>query len=161
MNNQTAEAIKFEVGKTYYTRSACDHNCIYTVKVLGRTPKTIKALVDGRNIKTLRPSVYRNAEQVKPHGSYSMAAIVDATDTKELFPDWHKAAVSGEPLPQVGVSRYAPFSWLGGDYRASVKENGYTLIERSVDQGYTWTRTNSLNLLAPATQALRDCGVVS
>lgn len=75
---------KFETGKTYSTRSICDHNCIFTVQVLGRTAKTIKALVDGRNIKTLRVSEYNGNEQVKPHGSYSMAAIVGADDTATL-----------------------------------------------------------------------------
>lgn len=33
--------IKFEVGKTYATRSICDHDCIYTIEVIKRTDKTI------------------------------------------------------------------------------------------------------------------------
>ncbi|MGI5032399.1 hypothetical protein ACRVX5_07535 [Clostridioides difficile] len=33
--------IKFEVGKTYATRSICDHDCIYTIQVIKRTDKTI------------------------------------------------------------------------------------------------------------------------
>ncbi|HGL5964104.1 TPA: hypothetical protein ACKFJN_002665 [Clostridioides difficile] len=33
--------IKFEVGKTYATRSVCDHDCIYTIQVIKRTDKTI------------------------------------------------------------------------------------------------------------------------
>ena len=76
--------VKFETGKTYYTRSACDHNCVFTVKVLGRTAKTIKALVNGSNVKTLRVSEYHDRsgldhiEEVKPLGSYSMAPIVSA-----------------------------------------------------------------------------------
>lgn len=82
------ETVKFEVGVTYYTRSIGDHNCIFTIKVVKRTAKTVTVIVDDRETKTLRPSIYQGAESVKPHGSYSMAASIDATDTKILRPDW-------------------------------------------------------------------------
>ncbi len=82
--------IKFEVGKTYSTRSICDHNCIYSIEVLKRTAKTI-TVREHAEVKTLRISIYKDVEQVKPHGSYSMAAIIDATDTKKLLKDWEKA----------------------------------------------------------------------
>jgi hypothetical protein len=68
----------FKADKTYFTRSACDHNCIFTVTVLSRTDKTIKAIIDGTDTKTLRISYYNGIEQVKPHGSYSMAPIIGA-----------------------------------------------------------------------------------
>jgi hypothetical protein len=64
----------FEAGKTYFTRSACDHDCIIRVSVKSRTAKTIKT-ADG---KTFRVYVYNGVEQVKPWGSYSMAPIVGA-----------------------------------------------------------------------------------
>ena len=64
----------FETGKTYATRSACDHNCIIRVTVASRTAKTIKT-AEG---KTLKVSVFDGVEQVKPWGSYSMAPIVGA-----------------------------------------------------------------------------------
>ena len=32
----------FEAGKTYYTRSVCDHDHIIRVKIVGRTAKTVK-----------------------------------------------------------------------------------------------------------------------
>jgi hypothetical protein len=85
------DTLKFEVGRMYYTRSACDHNCIYSLTVLARTAKTIKAEVRGDGVKTLRISEWRDVEQVKPHGSYSMAAIIGADDTRELHPDWVRA----------------------------------------------------------------------
>lgn len=66
----------FQAGKTYTTRSICDHNCIIRVAVVSRTAKTIKT-ADG---KTLRVSEYEGVEQVKPWGSYSMAPIVGAND---------------------------------------------------------------------------------
>lgn len=65
----------FQAGKTYTTRSACDHNCIFSVKVISRTAKTIKT-DDG---KTLRIGQYEGAEFVKPMGSYSMAPTVRAS----------------------------------------------------------------------------------
>lgn len=67
---------KFQVGQTYATRSACDHDCIVRVTVARRTAKTITTDAG----KTLRVSEYDGAEQVKPWGSYSMAPIVAATD---------------------------------------------------------------------------------
>ncbi|HFH0185098.1 TPA: hypothetical protein ACGI7I_003430 [Clostridioides difficile] len=33
--------IKFEIGKTYATRSVCDHDCMFTIEVIKRTDKTI------------------------------------------------------------------------------------------------------------------------
>lgn len=79
----------FEVGKTYSTRSIGDHNCIVRVAVVSRTAKTIKAQV-GVEMKTMRVSEYRGNEQVKPWGSYSMAPIVDASETAELKADWER-----------------------------------------------------------------------
>lgn len=75
--------IKFQAGRTYYTRSVCDHDCIITVEVVSRTAKTIKARTS-KGLVTLRVSEYSDRsrldviEQVKPWGSYSMAPIVGA-----------------------------------------------------------------------------------
>jgi hypothetical protein len=74
----------FEIGSTYCTRSICDHNSIIRVTVAKRTAKTITTSTG----KVLRISVYDGEEQVKPHGSYSMAPIVGAKDTKPLKADW-------------------------------------------------------------------------
>lgn len=35
------EVKKFEVGKTYSTRSACDHECIFSFEVIKRTEKQL------------------------------------------------------------------------------------------------------------------------
>jgi hypothetical protein len=67
---------KFAIGQTYSTRSICDHNCIFSITIVARTAKTIKTACG----KTLRPSIYDGAEQVKPFGNYSMCAIISATD---------------------------------------------------------------------------------
>lgn len=68
---------KFIPGQTYFDRSACDHNCIFTMSVESRTEKTLKVRVNGR-AKTLRVSVSYDVEQVKPFGSYSMCSIMRA-----------------------------------------------------------------------------------
>jgi hypothetical protein len=79
----------FEAGKTYYTSSICDHNCIIAVKIISRTAKTVRALVSGKDAKTFRPGVNdRGEECFLPWGRGSMMPIIDASDTKELRRDW-------------------------------------------------------------------------
>ncbi len=86
----TSSIQQFQTGKTYSTRSICDHNCIFSITVISRTAKTIKIVDphDSKSIKTLRISEWQGNEQVKPFGSYSMCAIIGADDDKELKPDW-------------------------------------------------------------------------
>lgn len=69
----------FQVGKTYTTRSVCDHDCIIYVPVLRRTEKTLTTLVRGEE-KTLHIIVWKGVECVKPWGTYSMSPIVSAED---------------------------------------------------------------------------------
>ena len=38
---------KFEVGSVYYARSACNHDCVFLMKVLSRTEKSVKAEFSG------------------------------------------------------------------------------------------------------------------
>ena len=72
---------KFEIGRTYTTRSACDSNCIISITVTARTTATITVSENGE-IKKLRInkkcSEYRNAETVLPWGQYSMAPMISA-----------------------------------------------------------------------------------
>jgi hypothetical protein len=66
----------FEVGKTYWTRSIGDSDCIYRITIASRTAKTVTT-TEG---KTLRPAPTwdKRAECVMPHGRYSMAACISA-----------------------------------------------------------------------------------
>lgn len=72
---------KFEIGKTYFMRSACDHDCVWKYKVVSRTEKSI-TITDGK--KTIRRliiknvSEWRGAESCFPLGTYSMAPILSA-----------------------------------------------------------------------------------
>lgn len=78
----------FETGRTYWTRSVCDHNCIIRVEVLKRTPKTITTTGG----KTFRIFTYDSIEAVKPWGAGALMPILQADDTRELRPDWENAA---------------------------------------------------------------------
>ena len=64
----------FEVGKTYYTRSICDHDCIYAETISARTAKTITTAKGKR----FGLKVWQGVEQFRPHGNYSMCAIISA-----------------------------------------------------------------------------------
>jgi hypothetical protein len=64
----------FQTGKTYTTRSACDHNCVFSITVAKRTAKTITTTSG----KSLRVGSYDGAEFVRPMGNYSMAPIIRA-----------------------------------------------------------------------------------
>ena len=72
---------KFEIGKTYTMRSACDHECIWSYTVTERTAQTV-TLTDGKKTKTFRIvkqlSEYRGAETVRPLGQYSMCPLLSA-----------------------------------------------------------------------------------
>ena len=78
----------FQAGRTYSTRSICDHNCIFSITVAKRTAKTI-VTTEG---KTLRIALWNGVESVKPHGNYSMAAIIRADDPNLSRPSTHLAA---------------------------------------------------------------------
>jgi hypothetical protein len=68
---------QFVVGKTYYTRSICDYDTVFSFRILGRTTKTVTIRVHG---KAARRGVFRHGdiEQFKPFGNYSMCPIVTA-----------------------------------------------------------------------------------
>jgi hypothetical protein len=74
---------RFEVGKEYFVRSMCDHDCIYRFTVVARTAKQVtlrsknETKTTVRGVKELR-SDYSNCETCMPHGNYSMAACLHA-----------------------------------------------------------------------------------
>ena len=67
----------FEIGRTYETRSLCDYKCIYSVKVIAKTSKTVTIISMG---KESRCKVHEhNGEQfIYPNGRYSMCPIITA-----------------------------------------------------------------------------------
>lgn len=72
---------KFEIGKTYYMRSACDYECIWAYTITERTAATV-TITDGKKIQrcriSKRTSEIRAAESIFPLGQYSMAPILSA-----------------------------------------------------------------------------------
>lgn len=76
-----AVAKRFEVGKTYTCRSACDHDCIFKFKVVKRTDKTVWLEEHGKiKARRIRISAYDKCEACDPHGVYSMSPVLHATD---------------------------------------------------------------------------------
>ena len=76
-----ANSIKFfEVGKSYSMRSACDHDCVWTYKVIKRTKSTITLKSDRGELLRCRVKVsdILGAECCHPLGRYSMSPILRA-----------------------------------------------------------------------------------
>ena len=69
----------FQTGRTYATRSICDHECIFSFVILARTAKTVTINVHGKVVRR-GLSIWEGNEQFSPFGRYSMAAIVGADD---------------------------------------------------------------------------------
>lgn len=72
---------KFEVGKTYATRSIGDYDCIFTFTVLSRTAKfvTLRTTNDEEMRRGVRTSpVFPNTEVCDPFGRYSMSPVLIA-----------------------------------------------------------------------------------
>lgn len=73
------EQAQFQVGATYATRSICNHDCIFSITVAHRTAKTITT-TEGKRL-GIRPLSYGVPhESVMPHGRYSMAPVIDASE---------------------------------------------------------------------------------
>jgi hypothetical protein len=72
----TTSVYRFEPGKTYWTRSVCNHDCIFKIMVARRTAKTI-VLGDGKRLKIF---VWEGHEHVKPEGTYSMCPVIRAEE---------------------------------------------------------------------------------
>jgi hypothetical protein len=75
-----ASLVKFEIGNTYSTRSACDWDTIYSYTVVARTAKTI-TIEDKHGHKSKRgvKSDYDGvSEACYPDGRYSMCPVIKA-----------------------------------------------------------------------------------
>ena len=66
----------FEIGKEYYSRSICNHDCVFTIKIVKRTDKTVTF---ERNGKTRRTKLFSDerGEYIIPY-RYSMAPVFRA-----------------------------------------------------------------------------------
>jgi hypothetical protein len=75
---------KFEVGRIYATASMCDSDCIYRFEVIARTKKFLTLR---EHNETYKRGVYEyeGVERCKPHGTYSMCAIIRADKAGEIY----------------------------------------------------------------------------
>lgn len=69
--------IKFEIGKTYTTRSTCDYDCKYEFEIIKRTKKFITIKYHNEIIRR-GVYVHNDVEKCLPFGSYSMAPCISA-----------------------------------------------------------------------------------
>jgi len=73
-------------GQTLTTRSLCDYDCIYTVKVLDRKKSFATVSLDrnGGEVKRVKVYEWEGREYIMPYGKYSMAPRFYA-DNKETW----------------------------------------------------------------------------
>lgn len=78
-NTNNTNVIKFTAGRTYRTRSACDHNCIYGFVIIRRSAASVWIIEEGETKVTRRKiTVYLGVETIMPHGRHSMAPVISA-----------------------------------------------------------------------------------
>ena len=68
----------FAINTQYSTRSACDHDCIFTYTVTRRTEKSVWVKDSHGKEKRCKIYLFDNVESIFPEGHYSMAPIVRA-----------------------------------------------------------------------------------
>lgn len=82
----------FEIGKEYFTRSICDHNCIFTIEITGRTAKTVSYIYDG-NARRSKIRVDDHGEYIQPD-RYSMAPVFHADSEVQQEADAEEEATA-------------------------------------------------------------------
>lgn len=66
----------FEIGNEYIAHSACDHDCIFKIRVTGRTEKTVAYLYEGK-LRRSKILTDQDGEFIMPD-RYSMAPVFRA-----------------------------------------------------------------------------------
>jgi hypothetical protein len=70
---------RFEVNKTYQTRSIGNHDCIISATIIKRTDKTITTYDQMENrVRNFKVKIYNNTEYFMPWGNYSMCPSLSA-----------------------------------------------------------------------------------
>lgn len=70
---------KFEVGKSYWTRSPANYDCIFTVQILSRTEKSVTVRYNEQTFtRRVKVDTHDKHEYFMPFGSYSMAPCINA-----------------------------------------------------------------------------------
>ena len=95
---------KFEIGKEYFDRSACNHDCIFTIKIIKHTEKTVTF---ERNGKTRRAKLFfdERGEYIIPE-RYSMAPVFRAEN--EVQPEEEPSVEEAAAETSCGVEIVQP-----------------------------------------------------
>ena len=94
----TETKIKFIVGESYSRRSICDYDCVFCIKIVSRTEKTVMAEDSFGETRRYKIQNYGNYEYIKA-GNYSMAGTWSAESIcKEEAPE--DAPVTPEELAE-------------------------------------------------------------
>ena len=96
---------KFEIGKEYFDHSICNYDCVFTIKIVKRTEKTVTF---ERNGKTRRAKLFSDerGEYIIPD-RYSMAPVFRAEC--EVQPEEEPAAEESTPAPTEDAARSISF----------------------------------------------------
>lgn len=86
---------KFEIGKEYFTHSICDSGCRFTIKVTGRTEKTVSYIYDGESRRS-KIRFDESCEYIQPD-HYSMAPVFRAE--REVQPEEPADVAAAVPAP--------------------------------------------------------------
>lgn len=78
IKEEESEVIRFKIGEIYMMRSVCDHDCIWTYKVIARTAKTVTLIDRKKEVTKCRIRVWKDCEECKPLGTYSMCPVLCA-----------------------------------------------------------------------------------
>ena len=70
---------RFLIHNTYSTRSSCNHECVYTFKIIKRTEKNVWIIEAGeKEIIRRKIIMCEGIETIFPLGKYSMAPVLRA-----------------------------------------------------------------------------------
>ena len=68
----------FQTGQTYTARSACNHDCVFSFRVVSRTAKFVTLASYGNEDARVGIKIYDGVEHALPMGSFSMAPSIHA-----------------------------------------------------------------------------------
>jgi len=110
---ENTEIKRFEAGLTYETPSICDSECIFKIKVLRRTAKSVW-IVGGsvKEVERRKISIYEGTESIYPFGKYSMCAVITA-DRKETKKMTVKEETQADEAKTILSANNTPFNTKG------------------------------------------------
>jgi len=81
--NDNTASTKLATGRTYRCRSICDHDCIFSFTVIGRTAQWVTITAHSKPVRR-KVRLVNGIEHIDPHGRYSMSPVLAATDLAKV-----------------------------------------------------------------------------